>query len=725
MKLWFTTRELVGLPGLPKDRRPILAKADREQWRWRQRAGKGGGREYAIDNLPVETRTALALRAAESGDEREPAETPIDRRLLAEARAGLNGTQRAALDASAWILSDLDQFHGRAGLSWPLAYRWYARSYNDGAVAAPDEVLAAYPTVSPGGLKKWREKVLREGVAGLARKWGQHRKGSGFIDSHPEIRDLVVGMLAAMPHVDAAQVMRVIDTRHPDLDCRGLSVRSLRRWISGWKEANAAVFEAVRNPDQFRRRRTVAFGSASDGVLALNQVWELDSTPTDIITEDGRRHAVVGCVDVWSRRVMFIVAPTSRAVAVTALLRKAILAWGVPATVKTDNGADYVSKHVRRVLLDLGVTHDICPPFSPNSKPHIERVLGTMSHQLMELLPGYIGHDVVERKAIEHRKTFAARHGGESAIQVGVSSEELQAKVDDWAEYAYGRAVHGGLDGMSPFEKACTWTAPVARVGDERALDMLLAEAPGQGGYRQVTNKGIRLDRGTFIAPELGRYIGEQVAVRYDPMDLGVIYVFEAETGQFVCKAECPERTGIDRRKATAAAKADQKQFVGEKVRALKREAAAITPERVAEEWLRREAEKAGRVVALPRPAADHVTEALIEAGLAARADEAPAPAPETAVEREKRDALILEMATAKRQGPPPDEKKERFRRALAIEARAAGTWGDGKPGAEALEWLERYRQTAEYRAMAGMYADFGDMWLNAGPVAPQEAASG
>ncbi len=78
-------------------------------------------------------------------------------------------------------------------------------------------------------------------------------------------------------------------------------------------------------------------------VTNLNQLWEIDASPADVLTTDGR-HALYLVIDIWSRRVMILVTKTPRTEATLSLIRRAILEWGVPATIKTDNGSDFTSR---------------------------------------------------------------------------------------------------------------------------------------------------------------------------------------------------------------------------------------------------------------------------------------------------------------------------------------------------------------------------------------------
>ncbi|MGQ6204003.1 DNA-binding protein [Serratia marcescens] len=62
---WFSASELAGLPGLPGDKSSVNRKANKEDWKRRQRKGvKGVAFEFHITSLPPETQEALGVEAA-------------------------------------------------------------------------------------------------------------------------------------------------------------------------------------------------------------------------------------------------------------------------------------------------------------------------------------------------------------------------------------------------------------------------------------------------------------------------------------------------------------------------------------------------------------------------------------------------------------------------------------------------------------------------------------
>ena len=252
-------------------------------------------------------------------------------------------------------------------------------------------------------------------------------------------------------HLTAVHAHRTLLARHG----RTPKVQTVRAWLRRWRRENARDLLAVTNPDCDRSRHRPAGGDAAARIVHLNQLWELDSTPADVICADGRRYAIVAAIDIWSRQARVLVVPTSRAAAIAALLRRCILEWGVPEAVRTDEGKDYTSRHVLGVLADLEIEHRPCPPYTPEAKPFVERFLGTLTRDLFATLPGFSGHDVTQAQALRSRKSFAARRGEDDTVIYGaeLTAEALQERCDSWCDAVYGRRPHSGFGGASPFAR--------------------------------------------------------------------------------------------------------------------------------------------------------------------------------------------------------------------------------------------------------------------------------
>lgn len=710
MAEWYNAIELAGLPGLPGSRNKINDLADREGWLSRPREGRGGGREYHVSSLPEETCKALGL-AQVAALTASPGPAPAANVNTPTTLPPINPGGDRKATARIAVLAAFDAFVEGGGYSLDRAKKAFCRSYKDGQVVVEPWVLQLIPRVSPRTIDNWRALVKAGNYEGLSGRQGKHRRGSGIIDRTPALREHIVGTLAQLPHADARQIERLIHAWLKDTDEEVPSYATIQRFVKRWKEDNEALFLAHRDPDAFRSKFGAAFGSASANVTALNQVWELDSTPADVICADGRRHAIVACIDIWSRRAKVLVTPTSQATAILLLLRHCIMDWGIPALVKTDNGSDYKSKAFVRAVVSLAIKQKLCPPYTPEGKPHVERFIQTMSHQFLEILPGFIGHCVAQRKEIENRRSFADRMEKKRPelrpVEIALSAEDLQDRLNEWCETIYGHQAHGGLSGTSPFQKAATWRGDVARIGSERALDVLLAEAPDGDGRRTVTKRGVSVAGNHFMAPELVAYMGARVQVRFDPADMGQVLVYAADgDGRFICIARNAEMLGADRAAVAMQAKRLQRQIMSDGKRELGRAArAAYKDGDVAKRLLGNAAEAAEVVVAIPAPAVAHDTPALDAAADAARVLDRRGPAaPELSdTLRARRDALAAEMRVAAPVSTTSTDRRSRFERALKVEA--AISEGAHVPD-EDWDWLRGYQQTPEYRAQKGIHDD-------------------
>ncbi len=692
--------------------RAAQKRAETESWPFDEVTCRGGRRRlYRLDSLPSDVRVALAGVAASeaaTAGRMEALRLSLDENLAARAATAarqsglalyvcLNDTAKGRASAKAAVLAAYQQFLSSSGLAPSTARTVFAVQYSRGQIAVDQDVREDVPRVSPGTLRNWETALTSGGLARLAGNYG-HRRGSGLA-ARPGMAEFIAAFLTDHPHASSKHIRRGLIARFGEAETP--SLRALQRFVETWKRANASAFLKISNPDKWRSTYQSAFGSASADVGRLNQRWEIDSTKGDVMLSDGKRHNVVAIIDVYSRRVVYHISRSSSSTAVAACLRKAILAWGVPEELVTDNGSDYVSRHITDALLGLGITQRIAPPFTPEAKPHIERSFKTFSHDLVELLDGYIGHDVAGRKDIEARKSFAQRLGtsGES-VAVNMSPEDFQAICDRWAEDIYARDPHEGLGGKSPLKVAADWRLPVSRP-DERALDVLLSPLAGKDGWYTVRKKGVKIDTRWHIHAALGPVIGQRVRCYLDESDVGAVYVFaEAASGEaeFVCRAVDPETTGISRQEIAAAAKAAQKAAIAEKTAERRAASKRQGTKDIAKQILHDAAAKAGKLTVLPPPTLPHETPMLREAGQAARVTDAPTPRPATEAEQTARAALAEDMRQAATVHQLPESPRQRYARwrelDAAIQAGAAVSQKYRK-------WWESYRRTSEFSAQA------------------------
>lgn len=605
---------------------------------WQRRQGRAAREALDAYAAAVEREDALAkiLKQKQADAEQEKADAWKERQAALARWAGLPQAKKDRAQAREWLLLACLAFRKEHALGVKAGTEAFVLEWKQGKVEAPAKFRPLLParhghdSFSVPTCLRWESAYSKLGVAGLADGYG-HRKGKSKLDAFPACQDLLAGWLEANPGADAHDLWAGAMAEMPEL--RGqVSARTVQRWIEAWKAKHIAGWTKHSNPDGYKNTQMPAWGSLSENLTRPNELWEMDSTPADWMLKDGR-HTVVGVIDVWTRRLRFFVSKTSTGLSVCRAFRMAALAWGVPEQVTTDNGADYVGQQFTGVLKALEIPQHVCNPFSPEEKGHIERHIQTMLHGILELLPGFIGHNVAERKVIEARQSFAERmrkkKPGEEREPVAVfmTGAELQTILDQWCEHVYAHAEHGGLDGKTPFQVASEWTGTLRRIDDERALDLLLYEV---AGTRKVGKEGITYQHHTYVdrGGALIRYRDEsltkEVAVKLDPEQLGYLYLY-GEDGQFLCRAECPELTGWSRREAAQVAAAAEKEVL-EKYREAKKERRRHVKKNLGQVLLDDAIAKNSKLAALPRATDAYTTAGLEAAGEAARTQDAPKP---------------------------------------------------------------------------------------------------
>jgi putative transposase len=649
-KATYSAKELaaLGLECLPVTERGVTKKATAERWPAISEACRGGQvKKYLVRLLPEPIRIGIAAQVAAahisspagpSGQAgADLAATMVKQHAMVAEQAtiakerglaaynALPPEKKAIADARYEVLTAKNAFLQAARVKVKAGTISFCSHYQHGSLKLPPAITAIIGnTLSWSTINRWQQAYEALGMIGLCPGYKNPKKGTTSLTA--EMQTFAQSMLVDHPHLHLPTLMAGLKARFAGQHIPEEGV--VRRYIKKWQAANASLLLYMRNPDEWKNKHMLAMGDAAAHIERLNQRWEFDSTPADVMLADGR-YAIIGVIDVYSRRLLLHVAPTSRASAVAALTRRALIEWGVPEVAKTDNGADYVSDHMVRVFEGLGIEQKLCQPFTPWEKPHIERAFQTFSHSIVELLPGYIGHNVADRKAIEARRSFAARlmkQGGDPVDCTAMNSTQLQSLCDRWLAAVYEQNAHGGLDGQTPAEAARAWTAPIRTISDVRALDVLLSPAPVDGGKRTIGKNGIQVGNTFYIATEFAGHEGHKVQVLEDATDYGTIYVFlinDSGEREYLCTAVDPDRTGHNRAEIATRAKALQKQIVSDGSRELRKQAKKEATNTIHEEVLNHREALLANVVSLPQKTLEYTTRALEQAAQAVRDREA------------------------------------------------------------------------------------------------------
>ncbi|MBV5328509.1 MAG: hypothetical protein JZU65_12890, partial [Chlorobium sp.] len=112
MKNYYSTTELAGLPGMPGTDRAIRDLSDREAWPNQKRAGRGGGKEYALSALPEATQRHLTKSALSRATKEQPvakvtAPVPAIIKQL-PAATELTAHQNKIMNARVWLMKAIE-----------------------------------------------------------------------------------------------------------------------------------------------------------------------------------------------------------------------------------------------------------------------------------------------------------------------------------------------------------------------------------------------------------------------------------------------------------------------------------------------------------------------------------------------------------------------------------------------------------------------------------------
>jgi len=723
MQVWFTAQEIADLaaqgmlPGLPTHKSNVLKLAERENWRGyraltRLRPGRegGGGLKYHLDLLPLPARLAYVGRSFHIDPEDLIAPLADDGTMSAKARE--------ARDARIVCVRLADSFRRSSGLRTRAADDYFVRLFNARSIKVPEWLHENVETLSVRSLARWRT-AAGDDTARLAFDPAVPRKGTGLLDTANEgaVRNFVLGLIMKSPkHLTARHIL--VQCRHQFGDeiydrhgeFRPMPPeRTFRHFIAALKAENEVAITKVTNPDKYRNHFAFSGTNAFAWVHEPNQLWQIDASPVDVLCIDGR-HSLYMCLDLATRRIVITTSKTPRADAVALMMRKAILAWGAPRAVKTDNGSDFVAKDTVRLLDALGIDVQRSQEYTPQEKGHVERVIKTFQHDAGPLMPGFIGHSVADRKEIESRRSFAERLGCSDvdAFAVELTAAELQSRIDDWVEFDYSRREHGGLGGRSPQQVANATTTPMRRV-DERALDVLLLSV----NVRVMTKRGFRIDGYFYRSPAI--LPRTRALLRMDPTDAGRARAFSVDGDVYLGEVICYELAGLDPIERLKADRAIRDGKIAEIVRPAREAVKHLTGTALIDNHLAvmkqdaaAEAERHSNVIRLPRREETHTTP-QIEAAAEATRPVAVQPLDERTAEIQRQLQEGADFASLRTRPAARDEVEEsyeRFRRALRLEEAEAG---GARLAEEDARWLAGYRDGPEYSALSSMRETFGE----------------
>ncbi len=545
---WYSAKELAGLPGMPGTQQNVTAKAKRENWQRRKRAGRGGGWEYHISSLPKETQDALLDKMIAALPEpvcslpaTSKALPPIEAENLPKP-ASLAKWQRDTMDARLAILSLVDALARTTSLNKAIN-KVVAMARHE---MLPPHIQALVPvanarsgkgggkrTLSRRTLFRWRE-LRGIGTTALAPSEPPKQDLPPWADYLLQCYRVPQKISVNQAREEMAKILPKDIPMPSESQCR----RLLKKLSVLEREKGRRTGNNLRALKPYRMRDTS------------------DLEPLEVCLCDGHSYKayiahpvhgrpfhpeVCAVLDAATRKALgWSAGLAESAETVADALRHAIANHGIPKTFYTDPGAGNkaaVNAHPSfGRYYRLGMNFMTGQVGNAQARGLIERFQASCWIRSAKLLPTYSGKDLDSAAAHKLGKLMVKerKRPGISGIVPSWRQflDHCAQAIEDYNNRPHSALpkitdASGQRRHMTPNEMWQTFVAkgwkPDVATADEIA-DMFRPRV------EVTTRRGqVRLFGNTYVLPGLEHHHGERVFVEYEPQDGRYVYVRDLE----------------------------------------------------------------------------------------------------------------------------------------------------------------------------------------------------
>lgn len=695
-KEWWTAQELADarLTDIPPTKRAVNLMADRLSWQAnpafaRRREGRGGGWEYHWRLLPMRAQRDLVAR----GNRVAEPEARLSRDEAWEWFDALPETAKAKARRGLRIVQEVEAL--APAMTKFLAVETAARQHE----------------VSARTIWGWFERIegidTADRLPFLAPRHRAAPQKPKTAEYSPEFFEYLKGAFLRPEPISFAAAF---DTTKEIAQAKGWvipNLRTMRRRMDRIPRVQRVYArEGMKGlekcfPPQIRDKTQMA---ALEGVNADFHKFDFRVQWPGI--DEPIRPQVVAFHDLYSNKFLswrYDVNPNK--IATVSAFGEMVDRYGIPKHITFDNGREFANKWLTggvdnrfrfKILPDdpigilplLGIELHFATPHHGQAKP-IERAF----------------RDLADRVAKDPR--FAGAYVGNKP---GARPSNYGAHVIPFEDFV--RICDEGFLRHNAREGRLTDTAR------GRSFDETFAESYERTAIRRATEEQRRLwllgqevcqlnrNHGRFKILEaeywsdwMTEYAGQKVIGRFDPLDLNAgLYVYSLD-GKYLGFAECAKKVEFyDHEEAKAHAK---------RKAAWKREVRKETKGTITVDVK----QVAAALDACPKPELPSIEAKVVRLAQLAEHErgplvQRPMPVPEVdpAIER-RRAAMVVDFRPADQPEKPVETAKDRFQRAIEIEARSEA--GE-RIGAAEADWLRRYQTTPEYTSRKMMLEDFG-----------------
>ncbi|MEV0781009.1 Mu transposase C-terminal domain-containing protein [Streptomyces sp. NPDC050428] len=200
---------------------------------------------------------------------------------------------------------------------------------------------------------------------------------------------------------------------------------------------------------------------------------------------------------------------------------------------RVDGGKEFLCNAVGEAFGRIGTERIVLPPFTPEGKPTVEAVNGTIKKTLFAGMPGYT-----------HAPTL---RGGKPVDpdQPLLHFESFVALVRDWVHWWNHEHTIRSLDGQTPAQAWNADTTPIETIAPD---DLHTYTLERHGAPLTINNSGVRWRKKNYIADWMHGLAREKVTLRYLPEHDRRIELYDPRTHRhlgpaFMANQATPEQT--------------------------------------------------------------------------------------------------------------------------------------------------------------------------------------
>ena len=236
----------------------------------------------------------------------------------------------------------------------------------------------------------------------------------------------------------------------------------------------------------------------------VNDCWQSDTSDGPYIEENGekRRAKLIMFIDDKSRMITgYDFFYNDNAINMQKVLKQAIKKYGIPKKLFVDNGGPYSNKQLSLICASLGITLINAKPYSPESKAKIERSFRTIKDGWMRCTDWNQFH----------------------------SLEDARKSLSNFLYNEYINKKHSSTN-ETPNER---WhnEYKLVKYKEEEKVDKMFLHRVNRKVRKDMT---IKIENTYYEVPY--KYVGLTIEIRYNPIDLTSVYIYEGEEQKHECK---------------------------------------------------------------------------------------------------------------------------------------------------------------------------------------------